>query len=79
MDRSSRKPAIPAATTSEYWHLNGFNMCEIIVIRDGPAPDGTKYVDGRHAISVAVFESVEDAALAVKRHNVTIQTGLVFK
>ena len=36
------------------WHLNAFNLAEVIVIRDGAAPDGTKYIDGRHQERVAM-------------------------
>ena len=58
-----------ADTHNERWHQNGFNLCEVVVIRDGPAPDGTKYVDGRHQIHVATFAALEDAARAVRLHN----------
>lgn len=54
----------------ERWHQNGFNLCEIIIIRDGPDPDGRRYVDGRHQIHVARFERIEDAAQACADHNV---------
>jgi hypothetical protein len=69
LNKIARKPAVPASTAAEYWHRNGYNVCEIIVIRDGPAPDGTKYIDGRHQISVAIFESAEDAEQACAEHN----------
>lgn len=69
MDSSPHKPATPAATTGETWHQNGFNACEVVVIRKGPAPNGTRYADGRHQIRVALFECVEDAAAACLAHN----------
>jgi hypothetical protein len=69
LEKSAKKPLVPTCTKGEYWHLNGFNTCEVIVIRDGPAPDGTKYIDGRHQISVAIFEAQEDADAAVAAHN----------
>ena len=53
----------------ETWHLNAFNMCEVIVIRDGPDAQGRRYLDGRHQIRVALFERIEDAKEAVELHN----------
>lgn len=57
------------SSAAEEWHLNGFNLCEVIVIREGPAPDGKKYRDGRHQVRVALFENVEDARRAVYAAN----------
>ena len=54
---------------SEEWHQNGFNLCEVIVIRDGPDAQGRRYLDGRHQIRVALFERIEDAKEAVELHN----------
>lgn len=48
MNSNSHKPATPASTASEVWHQNGFNLCDVVVIRGGPAPDGTRYKDGHH-------------------------------
>lgn len=53
----------------EFWHINGFNLCEVIIIRDGPDAQGRRYVDGRHQIRVALFERIEDAAQAVEDYN----------
>jgi hypothetical protein len=72
VNRAARRPATPASTATERWHQNGFNLAEVIVIRDGPAPDGTRYVDGRHSIRVAVFEAVEDAEAACAAHNAAL-------
>lgn len=57
----------------ERWHLNGFNLCEIIIIRDGPSPDGKRYLDGHHQIRVALFELIEDAYEACDSHNEKIK------
>lgn len=67
--RTAQRPATPTSTSQEQWHQNGLCPCEVIVTRPGPAPDGTRYADGRHAIRVAVFESEEDAREAVGAHN----------
>jgi hypothetical protein len=54
---------------TERWHLNGFNMSEVIVIRDGPDQQGRRYVDGRHQISIAKFDTVEQAREFCDEHN----------
>lgn len=54
---------------TERWHLNGFNMSEVIVIRDGPDPQGRHYVDGRHQISIAKFDTIEQAREFCDEHN----------
>lgn len=54
---------------TERWHQNGFNLCEVIVIRDGPDDLGRHYVDGRHQISIARFATIEEARLACDEHN----------
>lgn len=54
---------------TERWHLNGFNMSEVIVIRDGPDPQGRRYVDGRHQISIAKCDTVEQARELCDQHN----------
>lgn len=59
----------PAGFVSERWHLNGFNLSEIIVIRDGPAPDGKTYLDGRHQLSVRHCATIDEARAAVDEHN----------
>lgn len=50
-------PQQPAALTQpgEAWHLNGFNMSQVIIIRDGS-----------HQLAVAEFKTVRDAAAAVQ-------------
>lgn len=53
----------------ETWHLNGFNMTEVIVIRDGPDAAGKRYRDGRHQVKVADFQTMEDARRAVDAAN----------
>lgn len=53
----------------EQWHQNGFNLCEVIVIRSGPDAQGHAYRDGRHQVRVALFERMEDAAQACLDHN----------
>lgn len=55
--------------STERWHQNGFNLCEVIIIRDGPCPKGHHYIDGRHQISVAKFDRIEDARAACIEHN----------
>ena len=57
---------------TERWHLNGFNMSSVIVIRDGPDPQGRSYVDGRHQIEVARFDTVEEARRAVEERNAAL-------
>lgn len=57
---------------NERWHQNGFNLCEVIIIRDGPAPDGKRYVDGRHQVRVALFERMEAAGWACADHNAAV-------
>lgn len=54
---------------TERWHLNGFNMSEVIVIRDGADARGRHYVDGRHQISIAKFDTVEQAREFCNQHN----------
>lgn len=54
---------------TERWHQNGFNLCEVIIIRDGPDAQGRNYVDGRHQVRIALFERIEDAAQACADHN----------
>lgn len=56
----------------ETWHLNGFNLCEVIVIRDGPDERGHRYIDGRHQVRVALYEDMRAAAEAVRQHNSTL-------
>lgn len=53
----------------ERWHRNGFNLCEVIIVRDGPDAQGRKYIDGRHQVSVGHFDTPEDAAKACDEHN----------
>lgn len=57
----------PAVTRpGETWHLNGFNMSQVIIIRDGPDDKGRSYTDGRHQVTVGDFATVRDAAAAVQ-------------
>lgn len=64
----ARQP--PAITKpGERWHLNGFNLSTIIVVRDGPDDNGQTYVDGRHQYTIARFDTVRDAAAAVQAFN----------
>jgi hypothetical protein len=51
------------------WHLNGFNLCEVIVIHDGPDALGRNYADGRHQHSIAIFDTIDEARAAVERKN----------
>ena len=53
----------------ETWHLNAFNMCEVIVIREGADARGHRYIDGRHQVRVHLYENVQAAANAVRQHN----------
>lgn len=53
----------------EKWHLNGFNLCEVIIIRDGPDAQGRHYIDGRHQVRVKLFEDIASASEAVHAHN----------
>jgi hypothetical protein len=57
---------------TERWHLNGFNLCEAIVIRTGPDGQGRNYIDGRHQISVGRFDTVDEARRAVDEHNAAL-------
>lgn len=54
---------------TECWHLNCFNLSEVIVIRDGPDARGHHYVDGRHQISIANFDTIEEAREFCDKHN----------
>ena len=56
----------------ETWHLNAFNMCEVIVIRDGADDRGHRYIDGRHQVRVALYDDMRAAADAVRQHNGTL-------
>jgi hypothetical protein len=58
---------------NERWHLNGFNMSEVIVIRDGPDAQGHRYVDGRHQISIAKFDTIEQARKFCDQHSATLE------
>lgn len=60
-------------STNERWHLNGFNLCEAIVIRDGPDALGRNYIDGRHQVQVGLFDTVEAARRAVEEHNAALK------
>ena len=53
----------------ETWHLNAFNMCEVIVIREGADARGHRYINGRHQVRVHLYENVQAAANAVRQHN----------
>lgn len=70
---ASEAPVVsgPASTkfANETWHLNGFNMCEVIVIREGADARGHRYLDGRHQVRVALYEDMRAAADAVRQHN----------
>lgn len=57
---------------TERWHLNGFNLCSVIVVRNGPDDQGRNYIDGRHQIEVARFDTVEEARRAVDKHNAAL-------
>lgn len=57
---------------SETWHLNAFNMCEVIVIREGAAARGYRYIDGRHQVRVHLYEDMRAAADAVRQHNAAL-------
>jgi len=56
----------------ETWHLNAFNMCEVIVIREGADARGHRYIDGRHQVRVHLYENVQAAANAVRQHNAAL-------
>jgi hypothetical protein len=53
----------------DLWHRSGFNLCEVIVIHEGPDALGRNYVDGRHQHSIAIYDTPEQAAEAVAKHN----------
>ena len=36
------------------WAVNGYNLAEVIAIRNGPDAEGRSYIDGRHQVSVAI-------------------------
>lgn len=55
-------------TNSDIWQIGSFPT-EVVVMRDGPAPDGTRYASGKHPVLVARFVTEEDAKAAVKDHN----------
>lgn len=57
---------------TERWHINGFNLSEVIVIRDGPDVKGHHYVDGRHQISIAKFDTAEEAREFCNQHNAAL-------
>jgi hypothetical protein len=66
---------VPASTATETWQRKG---PEVFVERAGPAPDGTKYADGKHSIRVACFECEEDARLAVEQHNAALTSQVPY-
>lgn len=51
------------------WHRNAYNLTSIIKINNGPDGNGHHYVDGRHQIKLATFQSVTDAEYAVRACN----------
>jgi hypothetical protein len=53
----------------ERWDQNGFNLCEVIIVRDGPDAQGRRYIDGRHQVSVAHYDTPEAAKRACDEHN----------
>lgn len=57
---------------NEVWHLNAFNMCEVIVIRDGADARGHGYIDGRHQVRVKLYEDMRSAHDAVRQHNLSL-------
>lgn len=60
----------PAVTVpGERWHLNGFILTSVIIVRDGPDANGRNYIDGRHQVTVGSFHTVRDAAAAVQGFN----------
>lgn len=61
----------PLALTKpgEMWHLNCYNLSEVIVVRDGPDAMCRTYVDGRHKLSIGKFHTMRDAAEAMQSHN----------
>jgi hypothetical protein len=81
----------PAITRpGEMWHLNGYNLSQVMVHRRGVNPetgDHYKNASGQinHTISVADFKTVRDAAAAVQArnawedvceaHNMLVKTG----
>jgi hypothetical protein len=65
----------PAITRpGEMWHLNGYNLSQVMVHRPGVNPvtgDHYRNASGQlnHTISVADFKTVRDAAAAVQARN----------
>lgn len=49
------------------WHLNAYNLSEVIIIREDPDAKGREYVDGRHQERVAMV-GTENSAPWAERH-----------
>jgi hypothetical protein len=62
------------AAARERWDINGFNLAEVIVVRDGPDAQGHQYVDGRHQVSIAKFETADEARKFCDQHNAGLVT-----
>ena len=58
---------------SERWHLNCFDLTEVIVIRNGPDARGIHYIDGRHQVSIGKFETIKQAREACEEHNARLE------
>ncbi len=54
------------------WHINAYNKAEVIVIRDGAAPDGKTYIDGRHQERVAMVGTDNTATWGERYANAKI-------
>ena len=58
----------PQALTlpGERWHVNAYDMTQVIVIRDGPDPAGQIYDNDRHQRIVGRFVTARDAMAAAQ-------------
>ena len=58
----------PQALTlpGERWHVNAYDMTQIIVIRDGPDPAGQIFDNDRHQRIVGRFVTARDAMAAAQ-------------
>lgn len=63
----------PQALTlpGERWHVNAYDMTQVIVIRDGPDPAGQIYDNDRHQRIVGRFVTARDAMAAAQSWAIT--------
>ncbi len=66
INRIPHKSEKPVPTSDEHWYQENN---KVFILKAGPAPNGTMYADGLHAVLVAEFENQVDAEEAANAHN----------